>query len=55
MKWGGGGRCPGQYRQGRCELRGNGQTLSVPFFCCKLAFHSPEGALHQVGWPERER
>lgn len=41
--------------RGGCELRGNGQTLSVPFFCCKLAFRSPEGALHQVGWPERER
>lgn len=23
-------------------------------FGCKLVFHPPEGALHQVGWPERE-
>jgi len=51
----GGGSCPGQYRQGRCELRENGKTLSVPFFWCKMTFHPHEGGLHQVGWTESER
>lgn len=32
---------------------GMGNFVSAGFGC-KLMFHPPEGALQQVGWPERE-
>lgn len=38
----GGDRYSGQCRQGRCELRENGRTLSVPFFLVQTGV-SPSG------------
>lgn len=53
MKEDGGGRCPGWHGQGSVSL-GEWTNFVSDVFGCKLGFHPPEGALHQVGWPERE-